>query len=49
MTTVKIVGPDGDEVLEGVETWTYDDLTLLVFFEDGKTGEYERANVIERL
>ncbi|NUC72569.1 hypothetical protein HTZ84_09645 [Haloterrigena sp. SYSU A558-1] len=49
MTTVKIASPDGDEVLENVETWTYDKLTLIVDFENGETAEYDRANVIERL
>ena len=49
MTTIKIVSPDGDEVLEGVRTWTYNRLTLVVDFENGETAEYDRANVIERL
>jgi hypothetical protein len=49
MTSIKILSPEGSRVLENVETWTYDRLTLLVFYEDGETAEYDRANVIERL
>jgi len=46
---VKIVGPDGEDVLDDVVTWCYDNCTLVVEFENGEIGEYDRANVMERL
>lgn len=49
MMRVKIVSPEGEQIVEDVATWTYDKLTLVVEFENGETSEFDRANVVERL
>ena len=50
MTDIKIVAPDKDHERNDVDTWWYEDSTLVIRFEkDGETERFPNGNVMKRL
>lgn len=46
-TTLTIVGPSGEKVVENIETWWYIGTDLLIEYQSGETDTFEKYCVID--